>query len=148
MNRRRSRDATRRGTEPVRVRPSPCLAADATAQHCVVGLLLGAACCPDGACGLCREMLVRSKRDGLTPERAHRALARSRRGLLDRCPTCGFPPPPPLPVVPQLPRLERPEQPEGGRWDCVVCGKALLRGRRTYCSDDCYDRAEMERARG
>lgn len=84
--------------------------------------------------------------DGYTAERAYRSLRRTR-GTLARCPSCGFPPPPPLPVVPQLPRLERAETAEGGAWNCVVCGKALTRGRRRFCSDRCYQTSEHERPR-
>ena len=127
---------------------APCLAADRAAQHCIAGLLLGVACCPDGTCGLCREMVVRARRDGKTPDQALRSLALARRGLLRRCPTCGFPPPPPLPNVPMLPRLDRTEHAESNAWTCRVCGKALSRGRRQFCSDRCYLVAEQDRARG
>lgn len=125
----------------------PCLAADRTAQHCIAGLLLGVACCPDGKCGLCREVVLRGRQDGLAPDAAIRALARARRGLVRRCPACGFPPPPPLPVVPQLPRLDRTDRAEANAWTCRVCGEALSRGRRQFCSDRCYAAAEHERAR-
>ena len=128
-------------------RRAPCLAADRTAQHCIVGLLLGVACCPDGTCGLCRASVVSAQRwDGFTAERARRSLRRTR-GTLSRCPECGLPAPPPMPVVPQLPRLERSEHAETNTWTCRVCGKALTRGRRQFCSDRCYDVAEHERPR-
>ena len=127
---------------------APCLVADRTARHCILGLLLGVACCPDGTCGLCREVLVRARREGFDEERAHRSLARSRRGLLAVCPLCGFPPPPPFLVVPPLPRLDRSDRGESNAWECRVCGTALTRGRRQYCSDRCYLVAEQDRTRG
>lgn len=127
---------------------APCLAANRTAQHCILGLLLGVACCPDGTCGLCREVLVRARREGFDEERAHRSLARSRRGLLEVCPVCGFPPPPPFLVVPPLPRLDRSDRGESNAWECRVCGTALTRGRRQFCSDRCYLVAEQDRTRG
>lgn len=128
-------------------RRAPCLAADRTARHCIVGLLLGVACCPDGKCGLCRATVVSAQRwDGYTAERALRSLARTR-GTLARCPTCGYPAPPPMPVVPQLPRLERNEHAEANTWTCRVCGDPLTRGRRQFCSDRCYASAEQERER-
>lgn len=128
--------------------PGPCVAADRTAQHCVVGLLLGAACCTDGSCGPCRATVARARRDGFSPEVAERSLGRSRVGLVDRCPVCDFPPPPPMLVVPQLPRLDRSEHAESNGHVCRECGKTLGRGRRQFCSDACYVVADRDRARG
>jgi hypothetical protein len=138
---------TRRRIDDGRVSGRPCLATDQTAQHCIVGLLLGVACCPDGSCGLCRATIDTAQRwDGFTAGRALRSLARTR-GTLACCPTCGFPPPPPMARVPQLPRLERNEHAESNAWNCRVCGKALTRGRRQFCSDRCYQTSEHERPR-
>lgn len=130
-----------------RPRTPPCLAADRTAEHCIMGLLLGAACCPDGKCALCRDAVRRALQDGHRPEAALRSLRRSRHGLLARCPVCRFPPPPPLPVIPPLPRLDRSDHTETNTWTCRTCGKALSRGRRQFCSDRCYQNAEHERVR-
>ena len=93
-------------------RSAPCLAADRTAKNCIVGLLLGVACCPDTTCGLCRATVVSAQRwDGVTAERAHRSLRRTR-GTLTRCPTCGFPAPPPMPVVAAAPPPPMPVAPK------------------------------------
>lgn len=135
-----------KATLPPRL-PSPCLAADRTAEHCITGLLLGVACCPDGKCALCRDTVARTRRDGKSCDQALRALTVARRGLRRRCPACGFPPPPPLANVPMLPRLDRSDRSESNAWDCRVCGKALQRGRRQFCSDNCYAQAEHERVR-
>lgn len=50
-------------------RSAPCIAADGTAKHCVVGLLLGVMGCPDAACALCRSTVARTRRDGFNRER-------------------------------------------------------------------------------
>jgi hypothetical protein len=92
-------------------------------------------------------MVARSRQDGKSPDQALRSLALARRGLLRRCPACGFPPPPPLPNVPMLPRLDRTEHAESNAWNCRVCGTALSRGRRQFCSDHCYQQAENQRVR-
>jgi len=105
---------------------SPCIPWDETRAHCVAGLLLGVACCPDGQCALCRRSGV------------HLRNGRLARAPLDRCPVCGFPPPPPLEEIPPLPRLDRSDNLVGGRHDCLLCGKPLPARRRTYCSFSCW----------
>jgi predicted nucleic acid-binding Zn ribbon protein len=122
----------------VNTRTTPCIAWDEEGRHCLAGLLLGVACCPDGDCALCARDRARMRHVGFSETEVARRFARGRARLVHFCPVCGLPPPPPLRVLPPLPRLERPGRPCGGRHDCRVCGRALPRGRRTYCSDTCW----------
>lgn len=117
----------------------PCVAGDPSRTTCVAGLLLGAACCPDGACACCRAVPDRMRRSGFRAEAVARAVARSREGLLDRCPTCRFPPPPPLEQFPPLARLDRSELKRAPATECVQCGRQLVTARKRYCSPECWN---------
>jgi hypothetical protein len=116
----------------------PCVAWDAEGRHCVVGLLYGAACCPDGGCLTCTTQAAWSRRSGFTDYAVFRSLARTRRGMLDRCPVCGFPPPPPVTEPNPLPQLDRSGRTASGSWDCRTCGRPLSQGKRHYCSHGCW----------
>ena len=61
---------------------APCISWDRTQQHCVVGLLLGARCCRDGNCALCRTTRDRMISRGFAPVRAAKMMARTRRDLV------------------------------------------------------------------
>lgn len=116
-----------------------CIPFDPEGHHCLAGLLLGVACCPDGTCALCRADLARRRRLGLTEAVAQRRAARERARRLAQCPACGCPPPPPLQELPQLPRLDRSTGLLGGEGACRYCGNRLLHTRRKYCNDSCWN---------
>ncbi|MCG3133824.1 MAG: hypothetical protein HMLKMBBP_01089 [Planctomycetes bacterium] len=117
---------------------SPCVSSSAQGTDCIVGLLLGAACCPDGTCALCEATADRMRRSGFPEVAVRRSLSRGRAGLLAACPLCGFPPPPPPDVMAPVPRLERPGRSVSGSWDCRTCGRPLPSRRRHYCSHACW----------
>ncbi len=117
---------------------APCIAADSSGQHCVLGLLLGVACCPDGDCSQCQETGERMRRSGFSLAAVARSHARSRRGLLAVCPTCGCPPPPAPDVMPPLPRLDRSTKVLSGSPCCRICGASLKPPKRHYCSNECW----------
>ena len=117
---------------------TPCVAWNDERRHCVVGLLLGVACCPDGDCWSCTTQLAWSRRSGFTEYAVLRSLARTRHGMLAFCPVCGFPPPPAVTESSTLPRLDRPGRTASGSWDCRTCGRPLPQRRRHYCSDACW----------
>lgn len=117
---------------------SPCIPSHVDARSCIVGLLLGAACCPDGDCALCRATADRMQRSGFTAGAVRRSMARRRAGTRSACPLCGFPPPPPAVDLPPLPRLDRPGRTASGSWDCRTCGRPLPQGKRHYCSHACW----------
>ncbi|MCE9635779.1 MAG: hypothetical protein K8T90_08750 [Planctomycetes bacterium] len=117
---------------------TPCVASDAEGRHCTVGLLLGAACCPDGSCWSCTTQAAWTRRSGFSDYAVFRSIVRTRRGLLDQCPLCGFPPPPPITESSPLPRLDRSGRTASGSWECRTCGRPLPQRRRHYCSDACW----------
>jgi hypothetical protein len=119
------------------VRRVPCIASDKTAQHCIAGLLLGVACCPDGDCTSCVQQREKMRKSGFSPAAVARSFARSRAGLLDRCPQCGFPPPPPVMTPAPMPRLDRIDSAQSGSWMCRGCDRPLPKGRRRFHSDAC-----------
>ena len=117
---------------------TPCVAADADGRHGLAAVLFGATCCPHGDCALCEDQQERMRRSGFSEQAVARAWVRSRIPREPLCPICGFPPPPPLEQVPPLPRLPRLNRTHSGSWDCRVCGRALPRRRRHYCSHACW----------
>lgn len=125
---------------------APCLAWDGERRHCVVGLLHGAACCPDGGCWSCTTQAAWTRKSGFTDYAVFRSLARMRRGMLERCPVCGFPPPPPSEGRAPLPRFSRVVTAKSGSSGCEICGRPLERGRRRYCTATC-ERLREHRAR-
>jgi hypothetical protein len=117
----------------------PCVAGHSTRETCVVGLLLGAACCSDGVCACCRAVVERMRRSGFRADAIARSVARSRAGLLDCCPSCGFPPPRPLEQFPPLARLDRSDRKRAPATECVQCGRQLVTARKRYCSPECWN---------
>lgn len=117
---------------------TPCVAGDSEAGTCAASLLFGAACCPDGTCALCRATIERMRQSGFSTDAIARSAARMRKGLLDRCPVCGFPPPPAITVLPPLARLDRSDRVLSGSPACRVCGQALRAPQRHYCSNECW----------
>lgn len=120
-----------------RPRVPPCIPWDAEGRHCVLGLMLGAACCPDGRCALCRRDWARRRSLGFSEAEVARRTARDRARLRPTCPRCGCPPPPPLEEIPPLPRLDREDREKSGAPACRICGGFLAAGQRFYCSDEC-----------
>lgn len=116
----------------------PCLAADRTEQHCVVGFLHGVACCPDATCALCLATRERMLSRGFDPVRVAAMMRRTRRDLLDTCPVCSFPPPPPFIVIPPLPRLDRDATPLTGTSACQICDRPLKPPQRKFCGGECW----------
>ncbi len=131
---------------PVVTIAAPCVASDSARRHCLAGLLLGVACCENGDCAMCRATRHWMLSAGFTDAAVERSLERTRRGLLDRCPICGFAPPPAITARAPLPRLDRVVSAKSGSSDCVICGQPLERGRRRYCSEKC-ERLREHRAR-
>jgi hypothetical protein len=116
------------------VKRKPCIAWDAEGRHCLAGLLLGVACCPDGNCALCEKSRAAMRRTGFTEAEVERRFARSRARLRSRCPTCGCPPPPRLREIPEMPRLDRSDRVLSGSSRCRICEAPLSAGQRHYCS--------------
>jgi hypothetical protein len=116
---------------------APCVAWDGEHGHCVAGLLYGAACCPDGGCWSCTTQAAWTRRAGFSDYAVFRSVARMRRGMLDRCPVCGFPPPPPSAPRGSLPRFRRVVTAKSGSSGCEICEGPIPRGRRRYCSERC-----------
>jgi hypothetical protein len=115
---------------------APCIG-DVTSRFCTAALLYGAACCRSGDCSACRQQREKMRKSGFAEAAVVRSFARSRIGLLDRCPLCGFPPPPPIQTLLPLPRLQRIDGEQSGSWACVGCERPLPKGRRRFHSDAC-----------
>lgn len=124
-------------TPPSRRWNHPCIPWDTEGRHCVLGLLLGAACCPDGRCALCRRDWARRRSLGFSEAEVARRTARERARLRPTCPRCGCPPPPPLQEIPPLPRFDREGREKSGAPACRICGGFLAAGQRFYCGDEC-----------
>ena len=117
---------------------TPCVAGDDRGETCVVGLLLGVACCDDGRCAYCEAMAEQLRKNGFDEAFVVRSRLRSRRGLLTICPACGLPAPPAPRQLPPLPRLDRSERKVSGAPNCKVCDAPLKPPQRFYCGRDCW----------
>jgi hypothetical protein len=125
-------------TRAVEQRARPCVAT-ADGEHCIAGLLLGVACCADGACALCEAHEEYMRRLGRAEIDVAREWVRSRVDRRDRCPVCGFPPPEPLAEIPPLPRLDRSDRVLVGAARCRYCDRKILGTRRRYCDRECWN---------
>lgn len=114
----------------------PCLASDAEVGGCIVGLLLGVACCSDGDCALCRAESARLRRDGVPEQDRARRLVERWYAPVEPCPWCGR-------GVARLAELEpmpRFARTLGNRFVsgvCLVCDRPLGPDQRRFCGDDC-----------
>jgi hypothetical protein len=114
----------------------PCC--DDGAGRCLEALLLGAACCADGNCALCREAEAALARCGFDELAiAERQLATWFDTAAAVCPRCGCAAPDALDVMPRWPRFLRRVGRRLATSLCAICGDPVPVGRRRFCGEDC-----------
>lgn len=115
---------------------APCC--DDGTGRCLEALLLGAACCADGNCALCRAAQTALQRCGFNDlEVAQHQLATWFAADAPVCPRCGCAAPAAIDAFPAWPRFVRRVGRRVAGSLCPICGDPVPPGRRRFCKEDC-----------